>query len=57
MLVGYPEGVTCYKMWCLEVGHSRCFISRDVVFNEHQMANLIKKSDADKQAEYRMINR
>ena len=34
IFVGYPEGVKGYKLWCLEKGHKRCFISRDVVFNE-----------------------
>lgn len=46
MFIGYLEGVKGYKMWCLEPGHAKCFISRDVVFNEHQMANLVNKLEA-----------
>ena len=40
IFIGYPEGVKGYRLWCLEPGHKRCIISRDVVFNELQMANL-----------------
>src|SRR3954469_12737999 len=43
MFMGYPEGVKAYRLWCLEPGHSRCIISRDVVFNEAEMA--FKKTD------------
>uniref|UniRef100_A0A803PS03 Retrovirus-related Pol polyprotein from transposon TNT 1-94 n=1 Tax=Cannabis sativa TaxID=3483 RepID=A0A803PS03_CANSA len=42
MFLGYPEGVKGYKLWCLEPGHKKCIISRDVVFNEEEMA--MKKS-------------
>src|SRR3954470_16357279 len=38
MFMGYPEGVKAYRLWCLEPGHRRCIISRDVVFNETEMA-------------------
>jgi len=38
MFIGYPEGVKGYKPWCLEDGHKTCIISRDVVFNESEMA-------------------
>lgn len=38
MFIGYPEGVKGYKFWCLEAGHKRCLISRDVVFKEEEMA-------------------
>ena len=34
IFIGYPDGVKGYKLWCLEVGHKRCIISRDVTFNE-----------------------
>ena len=30
-----------YKLWCLEPVHKKCIISKDVVFNELQMENLI----------------
>lgn len=29
-----------YKLWCLEPGQNKCLISRDVVFDETQMAEL-----------------
>src|SRR4051812_11190612 len=45
MFMGYPEGVKAYRLWCLEPGHRRCITSRDVVFNEGEMA--FKKTDDD----------
>lgn len=39
----YSEGVKVYRLWCLEPGHKRCIIHRDVVFNEAEMA--FKKTD------------
>ena len=44
VLIGYPEGVKDYRLWCLELGHRRCIISRDVVFKEHEMG-YSKKPD------------
>jgi len=41
MFIRYPEGVKGYKLWCLEDGHKKCIISRDVVFNEFEMAHKI----------------
>ena len=38
MFLGYPEGVKGFRLWCLEPGHKKCFISRDVTFNESEMA-------------------
>src|SRR3954463_4251018 len=43
MFMGYPEGVKAYRLWCLEPDHMRCITSRDVVFNEAEMA--FKKID------------
>lgn len=43
MFLGYPEGVKSYRLWCLEPGYRRYIISRDVVFNEAEMA--FKKTD------------
>lgn len=40
VFIGYPTGVKGYKLWCLEKGHAKCLISRDVVFDESTMANL-----------------
>uniref|UniRef100_A0A803P381 Integrase catalytic domain-containing protein n=1 Tax=Cannabis sativa TaxID=3483 RepID=A0A803P381_CANSA len=37
LFLGYLEGVKGYKLWCLENGHRKCIISRDVVFKEHEM--------------------
>lgn len=34
IFLGYPEGVKGYKLWCLEAGHKKSIISRDVTFNE-----------------------
>ena len=36
MFIGYVKGVKGYKLWC--DGHKKCIISRDVVFNESEMA-------------------
>ncbi|KZV56298.1 hypothetical protein F511_00295 [Dorcoceras hygrometricum] len=36
VLLGYPENVKGYKLWCIETGEERCLISRDVVFNEEE---------------------
>jgi len=43
IFIGYPDGVKGYKLWCLEPGHKRCMISRDVTFNESDFQN--RKSD------------
>ena len=39
----YLEGVKGYRLWCIEPGHKMIFTSRDVVFNEAEMA--LKKTD------------
>lgn len=38
MCLGYPERVKANKLWCLEAGHKKCIISRDVVFNKTEIA-------------------
>ena len=43
--MGYPEGVKAYKLWCLETGMRKCILSRDVVFNEVVMGNLVGKQE------------
>ena len=43
IILGYPEGVKAYKLWCLEPRVRKCIVNRDVVFNENAMANLIDK--------------
>ena len=48
MFLGYPQGVKRYKLWCLEPGHRRYIISRDVVFNESEMAYKTKSIVEDK---------
>ena len=37
VLLGYPAGVKGYKLWCTYMKSPRAIISRDVVFNEHEM--------------------
>ena len=44
IFIGYPQGVKRYKLWCLEAGFKRCLVSRDVVFNEAEMAYKTKPS-------------
>ncbi|KAG8382166.1 hypothetical protein BUALT_Bualt05G0048400 [Buddleja alternifolia] len=39
------DGVKGYRLWCLEPGMKRCIISRDVVFKETKMGNLLKQYD------------
>ena len=41
IFIGYPERVKGYKLWCLEEGRKKCFVSGDVIFNEMQMAKLV----------------
>ncbi|KAG8367497.1 hypothetical protein BUALT_Bualt16G0078100 [Buddleja alternifolia] len=41
IFLGYPEGSKAYKPWCLEHDVRKCIISRDAVFNENLMGNLI----------------
>ena len=45
IFLGYLERVKGYRCWCLEPGMRKCIISRDVVFNEQEMGNLVSKSD------------
>nr|KYP47740.1 Retrovirus-related Pol polyprotein from transposon TNT 1-94 [Cajanus cajan] len=47
IFIGYPEGVKGYKLWCLKPGYKKCLISRDVIFNEIEMANLVKPSKVE----------
>lgn len=42
IFIGYSSGVKGYKLWGLEPDGQRCFMSRDVVFNETKMTNLLK---------------
>ncbi|KAH9769644.1 hypothetical protein KPL71_012096 [Citrus sinensis] len=37
VFLGYPAGVKGYKLWCTDIKPPRAIISRDVVFNEHEM--------------------
>ncbi|CAH9074788.1 unnamed protein product [Cuscuta europaea] len=34
VMIGYPEGVKGYKLLVIQPGAYKCFVSRDVVFNE-----------------------
>ena len=46
MFLGYPQGVKGYRLWCMDKGHPRVLISRDVVFKESEMYHL--KEDSSK---------
>lgn len=37
VFIGYPEGVNGYKVWNMESTGQKCFISRDVIFDETRM--------------------
>lgn len=37
-----PNGVKGYKLWCLELSFTKCFISCDVAFKEEEMTILVK---------------
>ena len=37
IFLGYPDDVKGYRLWCIEPGHKKCIISRDVKFNENEM--------------------
>ena len=43
IFLGYSEGVKAYRLWCVEPGMRKCIVSRDVVFNEGEMGNLVIK--------------
>lgn len=43
IFLGYPHGVKGYRLWSLEKGKERCFISRDVVFDEATIAMKVEK--------------
>lgn len=45
VLLGYPKGTKCYKLWCIEPGLRKVIISRDVVFEENQMPFLSKGNE------------
>lgn len=40
VMLGYPQGVKGYKLWCTEPEMGKVIISRSVVFNETQMPYL-----------------
>ena len=43
IFLGYPEGIKGYRLWCIEHGMRKCIVSRDVVFNESVIGNLVRK--------------
>ena len=45
LLLGYPEGVKGYKLWCTEMRPPKCIVSQDIVFNESEM--LMKEHQKD----------
>lgn len=54
VFIGYPEGIKGYKVWSLEPTGTKCFVTRDVTFDEskmgYKMAN-IKESASEPQVE------
>ena len=56
------EGVKGYKFWCVEAGFKRCLVSRDVVFNEIEMAyktkpNMVQSNtDQSKETDFEKLN-
>lgn len=42
IFVGYPAKVKGYKLWRLEGSGQKCYISRDVIFDEIKMRCLVK---------------
>lgn len=40
IMLGYPQGVKGYKLWCIEDGNQKVIVSRDVVFQEEIMPYL-----------------
>lgn len=40
--LGYPPGVKGFKSWSLEPGEKKCFMNRDVVFDETKMRYPLK---------------
>lgn len=45
LFLGYPEGVKGYRLWRLEKGEEKCIISRDVIFDELNIAMRHKPSE------------
>ena len=37
VLIGYPEWVKGYKIYCIDLNPPKCIISRDVIFNEYEL--------------------
>lgn len=38
-----------YKLWRLELGEARCFVSRDVIFDETRMVMMCKDLEKGKE--------
>lgn len=34
VLIGYPDGVKGYKLWCVDFSPLKCIVSRAIVFNK-----------------------
>lgn len=49
IFIGYANGVKGYKLWKLDPRDSRCFISRDVTFDETGMRMRCKNLEGSKQ--------
>lgn len=44
VFIGYPNRVKWYKLWCTDLIPLRCIISRDVIFNEGEVADNFHKN-------------
>lgn len=55
ILLGYPEGVKGYKLWCTEEDSKKVINSRDVTFNELEMP-LHKKVTHNSSTSYKEPN-
>ena len=47
IFLGYLRRIKGYKLWYLEPRHKKGIFSRDVTFNEFEMANLTKRVSID----------
>lgn len=45
VLIGYPNGVKGYKLWCIE--NQKIIVSRDVTFDEKQIPLKLVSTDSD----------
>ena len=44
-MLGYPQGVKGYKLWCIEDENQKLIVSKDVIFQEEIMPYLQNQKD------------